>query len=256
MDTQEDDYLKEDIGENAFFHDFLFFLQEGKKRPLVLTKTGNLKRTEIYYFGEYFSVDIYHRDEKGLILFPIRTEDEAPYLLRIRALAHVMKVVRKRKDKLLLSAKGDEYLTTLTQLQQFEELILAAFTLCNWGYLHPALYKIADVLQKNQHYLWSYFIKHKDKPIIFQTFFEGVCTYFGLKNTNEYHDSARWAFERVIVQDLCLYGLMEAKTEKVKWNENVVSFQPTELGVHMFEFVLEDAEVLGVFKHDGQTIAS
>lgn len=242
---EEDSYLTEAVTKNALFQDFLFFMREVAKRPLELTKTGNLKRAEIDYFGQHFVNDIYHRDEKGNIIFPIRTEDEAPYLIRIRVMASAMRLVRKRKEKVYFTKQGKAFFIELPPLGQFEEMVTAALALCNWGYLHPALFRVAHVLQKNQEYLWQYMVQHKDEPIDFSQFVNGVSAYFGIKNTNTFRDDTRWGFERVIVRDLCLYGLLEAETKKVGWDERIVTFKPTPLGVYALKQVLLELENFG-----------
>jgi hypothetical protein len=236
METQEDSYLQESIAENAFFHDFLFFVREVENHPLGLTKTGNLKRAEIYFFGEHFTIDIHHRDERGLILFPIRTEDGVPHVMRIRLIAHVMKLVHPHKGKLLLSKRGKTFLQQ-RPLLQFGDMIHCYFLHCNWAYMYPMRHDHARTLQWGQFHLWRYFMKHKDQPIDFQLFVEGVSFYFGMKTTKEYRDHV---VEQVVVKDLALYGLLHVNAVKQGWMERVISFQPTDLGLHIFDKALSD----------------
>ena len=234
MDTGQETLLEEDIAENAFFQDFLLFLREAGTRPLGLTKTGNLKRAEIYYFGEHFAIDIYHRNTNGTIMFPIRTEYEAPHLLRIRLIARVMKLVYSRKSTLLLSKKGKIFLDQ-SPPTRFDEMIHSYFIHCNWGYMHPTLYELARTLQEEQFHFWNYFLQQQNKPIDFQQFVQGVSFYFGLKTTNDYHNDVQWALEYVLIKDLALFDLLDVKTVKDGWKERIVSFQPTDVGVYIFK---------------------
>lgn len=133
MNTQNQKFA-EAVLHNSFFTDFMVFLHTLQDRPLTLTKTGNLQRKEIDYFGKQFTIDMYHRDDKGNIIYPIYTENEVPHLQRIRLISRVMHVTYQRKGELHLSSKGKGFLKDIDLQTQFEQMVLCYFHKCNWAW--------------------------------------------------------------------------------------------------------------------------
>lgn len=231
--------LEDEIIRNDFFHDFLSFLHILKARPMLLTKTGNLQRKEINYFGSISKTDIYHRDKEGKIMWPISTEIEVPHLLRIRLITRVMYLTYQRKGKLFLSKNGRGYLENLTPRIQFEQMLAWYFERCNWAYMHPYVEAIAIILQKNQYYIWEFFLQKQGTDINFKKFREGIRAYFNLGKSNDYHDNAAWAVECTIIRDLALYGLIEYVSQKQDYGEAITFFCLTSLGIYIFQKMLE-----------------
>ena len=222
-------------GQNIFFRDFLVFLKLLTKRPLELaqTGTGNLKVKEIKALGEVFKHDIYHRDKNGEIMFATRTEDDFPYLIRIRQLAQVMRLVYKRKNKLFLSQAGRGYLDGLDEKTQFEQLVLGYLHEANWAYYRPQE-EIIEKLQKNQAQIWAY-LRREDDWIDFSQFVEALRLIFRLPVSDKDHslflDHVRWSVEDVLVNILEQLELVEIRKEKMKnWGREITSFRLTVIG--------------------------
>ena len=119
MDAAEEIRLQHEIVANAFFHDFLLFLQEAGRQPFHLTERGNLRLGDIHYLGEHFHQDIYrwHIDGER---WDVRSERDVRPLRRIRLLAQSMRLTETQKRKLLLSTRGKAYLAHTSPKEQFE----------------------------------------------------------------------------------------------------------------------------------------
>lgn len=229
---------------NIFFQDFLVFLRLLEKRPLGLTQTGtgNLKVKEIKALGELFKHDIYHRDEKGEIMFQPRTEDEFRYIMWIRQLAHVMYLVYKKKGKLFLSKNGKGFLNNIDEKTQYEQMILWYLHRANWAYLnfHP---EVVEKLQNNQKQIWAYLLQEKGW-IKFSQFAKVLTLIFKLSvkdiHGQEIPDSVRWAIESVLVENLKELDLMEVKRKRDKYGTKEIHlFRPTNTGRIIFKKALE-----------------
>jgi hypothetical protein len=61
MNTAEDTEIHKAIAANAFFHDFLLFLEEARRDPFRLTERGNLRLGDIHYLSEHFHLNIIRR---------------------------------------------------------------------------------------------------------------------------------------------------------------------------------------------------
>ena len=77
----------------------------------------------------------------------------------------------------------------------------------------------------------------------FRVFFREA--YFGLDalidDPYPSYDHVRWPVEQMLVKDMRLFGLLtveSAKYNSLLQDENIISFQPTTLGVHIFELAL------------------
>src|SRR5436305_15133666 len=157
MDTQDQNFT-ETVLHTPFFTDFMLFLCTLQERPLMLTKTGNLQRKEIEYFGKHFKIDIYHRDDKGIIIYPIYTENEVPHLQKIRLISRVMHLTYQRKGQLHLSSNGKRFVQHLDSQTQFEHMVLCSFRQCHWADLYPYIEHLASLLQKHQQSVWMCFL--------------------------------------------------------------------------------------------------
>src|ERR671926_628755 len=98
MNTAEKNKIHKEIAANAFFHDFLLFLQEARHDPFRLTERGNLRLNDIHYLGDRFHLHIY-RDTFGPRGEWIRSEKDVPLLLRIRLIAHLMGLTEPDANK-------------------------------------------------------------------------------------------------------------------------------------------------------------
>src|SRR5947209_4063208 len=125
MNTSEETVIQKEIAANAFFHDFLLFLQEARRDPFRLTARGNLRLYDIHYLGDRFHLHIY-RDALGPRGEYIRSEKDVPLLMRIRLIARLMGLTEMdaEKKRLALSQDGRAFLNTLSLQAQFERVIL------------------------------------------------------------------------------------------------------------------------------------
>jgi hypothetical protein len=244
MNAGEEIRIQHEITANAFFHDFLLFLQEAGRDPFRLTEKGNLRIAEIHYLGEHFQQDIYHRHIDGERWY-VRSETDVPPLRRIRLLAQHMRLTETRQRTLLLSIRGKAYLAHTSPKSQFEQLILWYLQRYDWTewYTHRA--EIGTVLQSAQRFLWRYFLARKDTKIDFSRFLSGVREYFGLDALSDepyFSSSVHWAVKQMLVRDLRLFGLLSVDSVKggsLLNDETIYSFQPTALGAHIFELALK-----------------
>jgi hypothetical protein len=131
MDAVEEIRIQHEIAANAFFHDFLLFLQEAGRQPFRLTERGNLRLADIHYFGEHFQQDIYHRHITGE-RWSVRSETDVRPLRRIRLLAQYMRLTETYQRNLLLSIRGKAYLADTSPKNQFEQLILWCLQRYDW----------------------------------------------------------------------------------------------------------------------------
>jgi len=237
--------IQKEIAANALFHDFLLFLEEAGRKPFQLTKTGNLRLADIHYLGEHFALDIYRRDESGAIWRPVRSERDVLYLTRMRFIAEGMRLTAPQQGKLSLTIKGKAFLAGISPQAQFEELTLWCLQRYDWGewYAHRA--ELARALQRAQRFLWRYFLYRKDTRIEFPQFLAGLRRYFGLDalvpDPSLYIDDVLWAVKQMLIQDLRLFGLLavdSVKYDGVLDRETISAFQPTALGVHIFQLAL------------------
>lgn len=140
--------------DSAIFDDLIVFLNQAKDRSLELTATGNLKLKVIHHLGGLFRQDIYHRGLDGSIMFSIRSEDSVRPLHRIRGIAELMKLVRKHKDRLLLTRKGKQLLE-LPPDQAYITVVGYYLYEFNWCYVHPTLLWL-ELFQQDQADVWHF----------------------------------------------------------------------------------------------------
>ena len=230
------------VQNNVLFQDFLIFLRLLEKRPLELTRTGNLKIKEIKTLGKLFKHDIYFRDKQGKIMFQPRREDEFRYILLIRQIAHVMNLVYKRKSKLYFSKNGKEYLNNIDEKTQYKQTVLWYFHRANWAYLHPKE-EVVEKLQRNQKEIWSYLLR-KEEWINFRKFSEGLSFIYKLSvkdiHGQEMPDSVHWAIESVLINNLEQFGLVKIKKKIDQYGINeIYSFRLTPTGKVILQEALE-----------------
>lgn len=230
--------LDDEILANDFFQDFLTFLKSLRENPLELTPNGNLRLKEIERLGKIFRTDIYHRSEKGEILFPIRSEEEIFYLQFIRVLGKIMRLLTQRKNKLKITHFGLKFLE-FSPFEQFVDMTLNYLGEYNWAYLRS--YKghnsesIAEILQKNQGLIYSMLMVEKDW-LDFKNFAKHLTKELGLSwkdiDGKECQMLVDGEIETLLVEDLARFGLVEYQSqEKLKgYFEEVSKFRLTKLG--------------------------
>jgi hypothetical protein len=220
-------------------------VEEAGRKPFQLTKTGNLKLADIHYLGEHFAQEIYRRGVSGELERHIQSEQEVRPLRRIRILAHHMHFTDTHTGKLQLTIRGKAFLAGATLKTRFEELILWYLQRYDWADWYTYRGELARALQRQQRFLWDYFLHRQDTTIEFSPFLFSLRNYFALddlvRDPSPFHDDIRWAVEEILIKDLRLFGLLAVESEQ-SWGwrheELMYAFQPTTLGVHIFRLAL------------------
>jgi hypothetical protein len=248
MNTAEEIVIQKEIQANAFFHDFLLFLQEARRDPFRLTERGNLRLNDIHYLGDRFQLHIY-RDALGPRGEYIRSEKDVPLLLRIRLITNLMGLTETddKKKRLALSHEGRVFLNTFTLQTQFEQVILWYLQQHEWADWYSWYAGIARALQQEQRALWSYFLARQNSRIEFGQFLSGLREYFRLDDLLDDPSHAyvtRWAVEKMLVKDLRMFGLLAVENgtpRRFSDDEVIAALKPTTLGVHIFTLALADS---------------
>ena len=249
MNRAEETEIHKEIQANAFFHDFLLFLEEARRDPFRLTESGNLRLGDIHYLGEHFHLNIIRRyiyGEKGEY---IRSEKNVPLLRRIHLHTCHMGLTEtgSNKRKLLLSQSGKAFLETLSVQAQFEQMILWYLKRYTWADWYSWCSRVASILQREQHFIWSYFLSRQNSRIGFGQFLSGLREYFRLDERVHdplVYDTIHAAVKRMLVQDLGMFGLLTVESvgsQDLMDEETIYSFQPSTLGVHIFTLALADS---------------
>jgi hypothetical protein len=248
-ESVEEIVIQKAIAANAFFHDFRLFLEGAGRQPFQLTKTGNLKLADIHALGEHFAQDIYRRDGVGQLERHIRSEREVRPLTRIRRLAHHMRLTATHNGTLQLSIRGKAFLADTPLTAQFEAFILWYLQRYDWADWYSYRAELAKALQQHQRFLWDYFLHRQNSTIEFHQFLVSLRRYFALddlvRDPSPFHDDVRWAVEQILINDLRLFGLLAVESEPswgLRHEELIYAFQPTALGVHIFQLALTQQE--------------
>jgi hypothetical protein len=237
--------IQKEMAANAFFHDFLLLVEEAGRKPFQLTKIGNLKLADIHHLGEHFAQEIYRRNGFGEPERHIQSEREVRPLTRIRLLAQHMRLMDTHKGTLQLSIHGKAFLADTPLTAQFEQVILWYLQRYDWADWYTYRAELAKALQQQQRFLWDYLLHRQDTTIDFHQFLLSLRSYFALddlvRDPSPFHDDVRWAVEQILIKDLRLFGLVAVESEK-SWGwrheELIYAFQPTALGVHIFQLAL------------------
>jgi hypothetical protein len=245
QEAVEEIVIQREMAANDFFHDFLLLLEEAGRRPFPLTKTANLKLSDIHYLGEHFAQEIYRRNGFGELVRHIQSEREVRPLRRIRRLAQHMRLTDIHKGKLTLSIRGKAFLAGTPLTTQFEQLTLWYLQRYDWADWYTYRSELAKALQQQQRFLWDYFLHRQDTTIDFHQFLLSLRHYFALddlvRDPSPFHDDVRWAVEQILIKDLRLFGLLAVESE-TSWGwrheELIYAFQPTALGIHIFQLAL------------------
>ena len=226
---------------SIYHHDMLVLLNEMRKRPLGLTKTGRLQRAEINKLGSLFTHDIYHRNEAGEIMFPIMTEDEVRRLLCLRSLAKIMHLSYHRKGKVHLSKNGLGFLENISPGVQLTHLFLTFVYEFSWSYLHPGTSNridVSQVLQKNSLQIFRYLLENGNVPVDVKVFSKNLGTYFDLLDPEEIKDEngdstwwVRLSIEYTLIRELEFFGIVSTdKIKKYRTSYEITKFTVTDDG--------------------------
>jgi hypothetical protein len=156
-----------------------------------------------------------------------------------------MRLTAIQHGKLGLTIRGKAFLSDTPPQAQFEEFILWYLQHYDWADWYTYRAEIARALQREQRFLWDYFLHRQATAIEFHQFLLSLRSYFALddlvRDPSPFHDDVRWAVEQILVKDLRLFGLLAVESEQ-SWGwrheELISSFQPTALGAHIFQLAL------------------
>jgi hypothetical protein len=115
-----------------------------------------------------------------------------------------------------------------------------------WADWYSWCSRVASVLQREQHFIWSYFLSRQNSRIGFGQFLSGLREYFRLDERVDNplglgYDTIHSAVKLMLVQDLRMFGLLTVEGDESQVlmdDEAIYSFQPTALGAHVFALAL------------------
>lgn len=228
-----------------FFHDFIAFLKRLKDRPIKRTLTGNISLKDIEaLLQELKTVQSIVREFYDM-KWRLRSEDEIRPLRTIKVLAAIINLTRKNRDKLLLTKNGQEYLTKLSPVDQFKQLLQNYWYRFNWQYFAGFSEKqqtFAQILQMNQGYIWKKLSEKENEWIDYKTFCQTLRDEFNLRQFLEepYSKPEETLYRRIqhilFEDNLVLFGCVETQTEqgKYKWEKVITRFRSTKIGLAMY----------------------
>ncbi len=243
--------LLDQLAQSSVYHyDMLVLLNEMKKLPLGLTKTGQLQRIEIAKLGSLFKHDMYHRDQQGEIIFPIVREDQLRYLLSLRALAKIMYLSYQRKGKVHLSKNGLGFLENISPGIQLTHLFLTFVHQLDWAYLQPGRSNgknVSRVLQENANDIFHYLLDSNTDSFDLKLFSRHLGERFDLIDPEEMKDASgdqiwwvKLSIEYTLIRELEFFGVvMTQKIRKDSTSDEIVEFTLTDGGRLLLTRVFE-----------------
>lgn len=235
----------EDIRTNQLFNDFLKYINYVKDNRPALTQTGNLKLSVIEDLKNYISFPKSYL-EYG---WKIKSQMDWPYLDYIDVLARFSNILRKYKNKLIITKTGMEFLTWDFVIQ-YMLLFMVYWNVLDWQYFFPYVDEDnpALKLQNRQLFLLDEIVSLiavKKEWISFFEFAEYLRSKLNLICINPYGDNlperVRDSIEDVILKPFQEFGLVEFKYKVEKDGrfeyKHLDSFNFTSLGKTFFQIL-------------------
>ena len=225
-----------------FFHDFLTFLTRLKERPIKKTAAGNLSLTDIDALLQQLKTVKPMLQHFKEMKWKLRMEDEIQTLHMINVLADIMRLTHKRGNKVLLTKNGHDFLTKLSPLQQYTQLVPHYWYRVNWphfsasGWVRENKIKLCEVLQKNQATIWQMLLQKDTQWIDFQSFCRSLRERLNLEPFLQEMDSKPEDILSGYVQNilfdnnLLLFGCVEIETKE----SNITRFRSTKVGLALY----------------------
>lgn len=227
-----------------YFHDFLEFLKSVSQKPIRRTTTGNISLAEIANLSKTFRQGkqlLFLNEEYG---WKVRSEMDCQYLHQIRVTAEVMHLIYKRRDTFRLSKNGLGYLSNIGPVDQYQGMILWFWNRVNWQYFDPD--KTTKVLQGNQTFIWQNLLRAGNEWLEFKPFCQALKISLGLDRFYEKEEldpdfMLYLNIRHGLLKYLILFGCVEIETKKGEhsWQDELVRFRSTNLGLHLYKAGLE-----------------
>lgn len=228
-----------------YFYDFMQFLEYVLENGIKRTATGNISLNDINKLSKRFrqGKQLEFLDEE--MGWKVRSEASCFYLNQIRVTAEVMYLLYKRKGWFLMSKNGKGFLSNLESFYQYEQMVLWFWNRVNWDYFSPSR-GTTEILQDNQRSIWKALLECEKDWIDFKQFCQKIKAAFNLEHFYQggfnpdfdlYLDIRYGLFERNLQRFGCVDVVLE-KGEK-EWQEELISFRSTDLGLHMYQKGLE-----------------
>ena len=242
----------EDVNSIDFFHDFMAFLNWLKEKPIKRTITGNISLRDIELLLPQLKTAQHRINEYQKHGWRLHSEQDLQTLTQIKIIAEVMHITYKRKGMLFLSKNGKGFLTNLSSVQQFEQMVLYYWYRVNWEYFTPSReikgQTLSELLQEKQNYFWLLFLQKEEGWIDYETFCKATRDYFQLQpffqdaylgeNYELLSDIRHILFRR----NLLLFGCVEIEepSEKHEWKREIKKFRSTPVGLFVFNKALHE----------------
>jgi len=192
---------------NAFYKDFMSFIEYVKNNSPKLTATGNINLKDLAGINECMIRKKNWEEKLGEHIYRIRSENETPYIRTINITAQGMSLCRKFKRKLIFSQAIWKKFSVLPSSARFMLLWESYIRELNWAYIQYMENEavIAEVLQALQNYIWlmlrDYDISSGYGWISIEHTLETIRKEFNIGWSTAYGDNAelaRWAIKTVI----------------------------------------------------------
>ncbi len=236
----------ENIKKIDFYHDFIIYLNRLKQKPIKRTTTGNISLSDIKDILHSLKTTPETIEEHRQFNWALRTEDQLQTLTQIKIIASVLRLTQNRKGHIHLTKNGTSFLSTLSPLQQYEQLALTYWQKVNWDYFSYG-FKVGQdslcmALQDIQENIWHTLFRKGTVWIDYLKFCQALSEYFHLHQfLDKYLDSNPYSKYfgielDLIRKNLLLFGCVEVKFDQNKniWDRHITCFKPTPLGLHMF----------------------
>ncbi|MGI8420276.1 MAG: hypothetical protein ACR2LN_06590 [Candidatus Levyibacteriota bacterium] len=229
-----------------FFHDFIAFLNWLSEKPIKRTITGNISLRDIGLLLPQLRTIQSVIDDHKKFNWRLHSEQELQTLTQIKVIAGNMYLIYRRKGTILLSKNGRGFLTNLSPVQQYEQMVLNYWYQVNWEYFTPSKtvkgQTLSELLQKKQNYFWSLFLQKGEQWIDYEKFCKTTRDYF---NLHEYFDDAYLGADYELYSDidftlfyknLVLFGCVETEVTSTQreWERKIKQFHSTPVGLNLF----------------------
>jgi hypothetical protein len=237
----------ENIKKIDFYHDFITYLTRIQKNPIKRTATGNISLTDIKDIIGILKTARETIKEHREYNWTMRAENHLQSLTQIKITAHIMRLTQNRKGRIHLTKKGENYLTDLSPLRQYEQIVLTYWREVNWDYFsyNPEVNEdtACMILQDNQENIWNSLLRKGQVWTEYLKFCDALTEYFHLHQflNDHYLDTDPYVKYYNIEHDLfqknlLLFNCIQAEFEQSKKNRTprLLRFKPTPLGLHLF----------------------
>jgi len=222
-------FADEEVENTYIFQDvkmFLAFIQ--KEKPKLTQVSHNLTRKDIYLLNAHLKApDKLDLEVNGKIISRLADETQAKTLHFIKNLSLIGRLIKRYRNRLILTTQAKEYL----KKPSFLYFHLWQTWLFHYNWLYQSFLfeeKVIQTFQDNFPLLALFLLEEKGNWLTTQSFFAKSLSL----DPNEFAST----FERVVVEKLNYFSIIEAKKEKDKlgW-EKILAFRLTPFGEKIFK---------------------